>query len=171
MISETQSAETNFCAKFAAAFQVHVFDKYIGNSAKRNLNFYRGDRGELLAAKIIHAASTGDVKGIEHLINLGGVDLLNRGDYDGRTALHLACAEGNIEVMNMILRKRGVNLSPRDSWGNTPLEEAKKSERTDIVGILSSAMEKAAKAKAEQEKEAQNGRLRRNSFASPRSQG
>jgi glutaminase len=46
------------------------------------------------------------------------------GDYDKRTPIHLASAAGNLEIVKYLV-KSGVNISPRDRWGATPLNDAK----------------------------------------------
>ena len=35
-------------------------------------------------------------------------------DYDSRTALHLAAAEGHLNVVRMLVEKRGVHHEPKD---------------------------------------------------------
>ena len=37
-------------------------------------------------------------------------------DYDGRTALHLACAEGHLSVVKLLLERCGVNHEPKDRY-------------------------------------------------------
>lgn len=39
---------------------------------------------------------------------------MSRGDYDKRTALHLAAAEGKLEVVKLLLEKCKVPYEPRD---------------------------------------------------------
>ena len=53
----------------------------------------------------------------------GKIDF-NKSDYDKRTAIHLAAAEGQLEIVKYLLEK-GVNKDIKDRWGNTPLSEAK----------------------------------------------
>jgi len=65
------------------------------------------------------------------------VDLLNQGDYDHRTALHLAAGEGQFEIVKLLCQE-GANVDVEDRWHNRPLDDAanakKNSER--IIKIL-----------------------------------
>ncbi|GAA6088800.1 glutaminase kidney isoform, mitochondrial isoform X1, partial [Tachysurus ichikawai] len=45
-------------------------------------------------------------------------------DYDSRSALHVAAAEGHVDVVRFLLEACKVNPVPKDRWGNTPLDEA-----------------------------------------------
>lgn len=45
-------------------------------------------------------------------------------DYDGRTALHLAAAEGHFECVQFLLEHCNVPHDAKDRWGNTPFDEA-----------------------------------------------
>ncbi len=63
-----------------------------------------------------------------------GVNLAE-GDYDGRTAIHLAASEGQEEVVRYLIAK-GVNINPRDRWGGTPLADAKRGNHTKVVTLL-----------------------------------
>ena len=60
---------------------------------------------------MIEAASIGDIAALRKFAAQGGLDALNAGDYDGRTVLHLACAEGHAEMLGFLLNVKGLNLS------------------------------------------------------------
>jgi glutaminase len=64
----------------------------------------------------------------------------NIADYDGRTPLHLAASEGQIEVVKHLITKE-VSLNPKDRWENTPLDDAIKSNHKDIQILLENAMQ------------------------------
>ena len=63
------------------------------------------------------------------------LQLLNRADYDGRTPLHLAVCEGHLDVVRYLLEK-GVDHSPVDRWGSTPLDDARRLDWTLIRDLL-----------------------------------
>ncbi|MGB3619641.1 MAG: glutaminase A [Catalinimonas sp.] len=82
---------------------------------------------------LIFAASYGDLDEVKRLHALG-VDL-NAGDYDGRTALHLAAAENQRAVVEYLLAN-GARRDVKDRWGGTPLKDAKKGRHPVIVKLL-----------------------------------
>ena len=77
----------------------------------------------LQIAKLTHACAVGDLQKIKYLLKEGAD--LDCCDYDGRTPLHLAAAEGHTAVLQFILRHKqshGVDLNAKDRWGRTALE-------------------------------------------------
>ncbi len=81
----------------------------------------------------IQAASCGDVDELKRLVAHGHD--LDRADYDGRTPLHLAAAEGQEEAVRYLLAQ-GVLLEPHDRWGNTPLDDAGRHGREPVIALL-----------------------------------
>jgi glutaminase len=63
----------------------------------------------------------GELSEVQRLID-SGVDV-RLGDYDRRTALHIACSEGHHDVVKLLLQK-GAQVSVIDRWKNTPLDDA-----------------------------------------------
>ena len=57
-------------------------------------------------------------------------------DFDGRTPLHLAAAEGHLECVKFLLQSCDVALEPTDRWGFTPLTEAERFNRKHVVEFL-----------------------------------
>lgn len=57
-------------------------------------------------------------------------------DYDGRTAIHLAAAEGHVNCVEFLLKYCNVPYDVRDRWGRTPLEEAVASGHTTVIEML-----------------------------------
>ena len=60
------------------------------------------------------------------------------GDYDQRTAMHLAASEGLLEVVTFLVDEAGANHSPRDRWGGTPLDDATRHSHSAVAAYLKS---------------------------------
>lgn len=61
-------------------------------------------------------------------------------DYDKRTALHLAAAEGRIETVKFLVNIAKVKIDARDRWERTPLDDAQTFGYPHIVSLLERAM-------------------------------
>uniref|UniRef100_A0A674MT12 glutaminase n=1 Tax=Takifugu rubripes TaxID=31033 RepID=A0A674MT12_TAKRU len=83
---------------------------------------------------LLFAAYTGDITALRRLA-LSSMDMEQR-DYDSRTALHVAAAEGHVGVVRFLLDACRVNPVPKDRWGNTPLDEALHFHHHDVVEVL-----------------------------------
>jgi len=60
---------------------------------------------------------------------------LHMSDYDGRTALHIACCEGHVDVVKHLL-DLGAPVHVRDRYGDTPLDDALTFRRAAVVSML-----------------------------------
>uniref|UniRef100_A0A665W6E6 glutaminase n=1 Tax=Echeneis naucrates TaxID=173247 RepID=A0A665W6E6_ECHNA len=83
---------------------------------------------------LLFAAYTGDIPAMRRFA-LSSMDMEQR-DYESRTALHVAAAEGHTEVVRFLLEVCKVNPVPKDRWGNTPLDEAMHFGHHDVVTLL-----------------------------------
>ncbi|MEM7025978.1 MAG: ankyrin repeat domain-containing protein, partial [Pseudomonadota bacterium] len=88
------------------------------------------------AAELIWAASSNNLMGIRRLVAQGTP--LDLADYDLRSPLHLAAAEGHDEVVSYFLAQ-DVDPNPRDRWGDTPLDDAVRHGRGTVVDVLERA--------------------------------
>lgn len=92
--------------------------------------------GSTLAGTLCDAAQRRDLGLIRRLADAGAN--LSAHEYDLRTVSHLACTEGWTEAVEFLIARRA-NLSARDRWGNTPLAEAKREKRVEVVRVLEAA--------------------------------
>jgi glutaminase len=83
--------------------------------------------------ELIWAAARGSLRAIQRLV-ARGADLASK-DYDRRTALHLAAAEGWLYIVEYFLNQ-GLDPNPRDRWGGTPLDDALRCGHKDIACLL-----------------------------------
>lgn len=81
--------------------------------------------------KFISAASQGDAEEVQALLEFGNIDL-NQGDYDQRTALHLAAGEGRVTIVRLLC-EAGADVNVKDRWGNCPLDDAKRAEKNSAA--------------------------------------
>eukprot|EP00536_Pseudo-nitzschia_multiseries_P017950 jgi/Psemu1/227161/e_gw1.1969.3.1 len=68
------------------------------------------------------------------LLVSGDVDV-NEGDYDRRTALHLAAGEGNAAIVELLCKHKA-KVNAEDRWGNRPLDDAENSNSKESAKIL-----------------------------------
>lgn len=87
-----------------------------------------------LSALHCHVASTGDAKELRALTNLVPVSEV-QGDYDGRTALHLAAGNGHVQCVKLLL-DAGSDPNPVDRFGRTPLLEAVLHDEAEVIDLL-----------------------------------
>lgn len=103
---------------------------------KKILKFDGSSESEVLShlqKSINIAASNGDVKTVQDLLNKGAD--VNDPDIDGRTPLHFAASRGHEEMVKFLLR-RGANAYQTTNKGNTLLHTATSSGHKTIIEIL-----------------------------------
>ena len=92
------------------------------------------------APRMLFAAADNDV---DELIKLAdaGEDLL-MGDYDRRTACHLAASNGHLAALKYIVIQVGSSvILAQDRWGNNALDDAKRNGHTACLEFLASKMQ------------------------------
>jgi hypothetical protein len=83
---------------------------------------------------LITAAFDGDLEEVKLLLAIGNIDL-NEGDYDRRTALHLAAGEGHTDIVEFLCQA-GSDPNASDRWGGRPLDDAKSGKHTSCIKAL-----------------------------------
>ena len=83
----------------------------------------------LLPIALCSVAAAGKHDILENLISLGAES--NSADYDGRTPLHLACAEAHVGIVRLLL-EAGADVNAKDCFGGTPLDDTIRKRALDI---------------------------------------
>lgn len=84
--------------------------------------------------KLIDLCSRGRYGEVLDKIDRGGASV-RFADYDRRTPLHIAAAEGHLKICALLL-ERGADVNAKDRWGHTPLWDAKMNDHGEVQELL-----------------------------------
>lgn len=102
---------------------------------------------------LITAAANGDADEVKMLLHhtedpndANKLDV-NKGDYDKRTAMHLAAGEGHAQIIKLLC-EAGADVNVEDRWSRRPLDDAIVGKHQECINILKEhgAVEGARKA-------------------------
>ena len=85
---------------------------------------------------LLQLCAIGNLQDVKDYV-LGVFSNVNFGDYDRRTALHLAASEGHLDVVEYLL-SMGAHINRSDRWGGSPLDDAHRHRQTDVARYLRS---------------------------------
>ncbi|BDA49507.1 Integrin-linked protein kinase 1 [Coccomyxa sp. Obi] len=99
--------------------------------------------------ELLFFASVGDISRIKRICDTWGINVADEScrDYDKRTPLHLAAAEGCYSVVQWLLTEGKCDPNPIDRFNRTPLEDAVRGDHGEVVQLLVSNGAKVFKAK------------------------
>mgnify|MGYP003572629382 FL=1 len=119
--------------RLAQTYRLHVYDGVAERSDRIDPRVPAARLRAHQTSQALRAANIGDLRTLQHLFD-DHADL-SKGDYDLRTPMHLAAAEGHLEVVRFLLEK-DISPNTRDRWGGTPLNDAELGEHSDVIDLL-----------------------------------
>ncbi|KAG6929724.1 asparaginase [Chelydra serpentina] len=109
---------------------IQVIAKSLSVSCKEELEAIRD---ALIPSLACAAAKTDDTDALKAIREMGGN--LSCEDFDGRTPLHIASSEGNLQLVEYLL-KYGATVYAKDMFGATPLKYAVKFRHIEVIQLL-----------------------------------
>ena len=98
-----------------------VSGRHIGNSSGGAYSMGTSVSGRSFRRMGSHHGKGGGKGGQKKALEILPPVDINAGDYDKRTALHLAAGEGHTDVVQLLC-ERGANVNIEDRWGGRPLD-------------------------------------------------
>jgi len=122
--------------------QIHGYEVFSGLTSKLNPKKKNKEAKDAQLGELLFAASLGDVNNLQKN-QQAGTDLFE-GDYDLRTAMHLAAAEGHAQCLQFLVdcmpeAKKASLLNKKDRWQGTPLDDAEQHRHESCVKLLRAA--------------------------------
>ncbi|XP_071399586.1 glutaminase kidney isoform, mitochondrial-like [Centroberyx affinis] len=124
----------HFCQDLVSHFNFHNYDNLRHFARKHDPRRRSDDDPNKSVVNLMFAAYSGDVSSLRRFA-LSAVDMEER-DYDSRSALHIAAAEGHVEAVIFLTEVCKVNPHVKDRWGNTPIDDAMQFSHDGVVSVL-----------------------------------
>jgi glutaminase len=119
--------------RLTQTYRLHLYDSISAAAERIDPRVPLARWRATMVSQALWAASSGDVWTLRRLheeqLDLG------QGDYDQRSPIHLAAAEGHRNAVHFLL-DCGIDPNVRDRWGGTPLNDAERGGHTDVVALL-----------------------------------
>ncbi|XP_029450678.1 glutaminase liver isoform, mitochondrial isoform X2 [Rhinatrema bivittatum] len=123
-----------FCQELTSLFNFHNYDNLRHCARKLDPRREHGEVRNQTVVNLLFAAYSGDVSALRRFA-LSAMDMEQK-DYDSRTALHVAAAEGHLDVVKFLVEACRVNPFVKDRWGNIPLQDAIQFNHLEVVKLL-----------------------------------
>uniref|UniRef100_A0A0N5A8W9 glutaminase n=1 Tax=Syphacia muris TaxID=451379 RepID=A0A0N5A8W9_9BILA len=138
-----------FAEQLIQNFNFHNYDSLVHTELhKIDPRRHANESKHESVSNMMYAAKAGDISALQRqqiIYNskqsiLLGANIHER-DYDQRTVLHLAAAEGNERLLEFLLHRWKEDPEPEDRYGRKPIDDAKVFGRKKCVELLQKAME------------------------------
>uniref|UniRef100_A0A8C1XWS9 glutaminase n=1 Tax=Cyprinus carpio TaxID=7962 RepID=A0A8C1XWS9_CYPCA len=123
-----------FCQELVSMFNFHNYDNLRHFLKKQDPRRQSGDDRNKSVVNLMFAAHSGDVSALRRFA-LSSMEMELK-DYDSRTPLHIAAAEGHMDVVLFLSQSCKVNPFVKDRWGNIPRDDAMQFGHEDVVKVL-----------------------------------
>ncbi|XP_072305277.1 glutaminase liver isoform, mitochondrial-like isoform X2 [Eucyclogobius newberryi] len=124
----------HFCQELVSHFNFHNYDNLRHFTKKHDPRRKSDEDPNKLVVSLMFAAYSGDMNMMRRFaLSEVNMDLT---DYDSRTALHIAAAEGQVEAVIFLTEICKVNPFSKDRWGNTAIDDAMQFGHDVIVSLL-----------------------------------
>ncbi|CAL8257348.1 unnamed protein product [Gadus morhua 'NCC'] len=147
----------HFCQELVSYFNFHNYDNLRHFTKKHDPRRRSDDDPHKSVVNLMFAAYGGDVSALRRFA-LSMVNMEDR-DYDSRTALHVAAAEGHQDAVAFLTEVCKVNPQVKDRWGNTPLDDALQFGHSGVVTVLQEYQKGYSDTEAQPEAEEQKATL------------
>lgn len=92
------------------------------------------DKNEVICG-FIQKAADGDIEGVRRALQCGEARV-DEGDYDSRTALHLAVCNGHLDLVRCLVSEFGASIIAKDRFNNSPVDDAVRERHPTIAKYL-----------------------------------
>jgi len=123
-----------FCQELVKVFNFHNYDNLRFTQKKLDPRKMQVENKAHQVVLTLFSAANGDLTALSRFY-LQGVDL-TVADYDRRTPLHIASAEGHMACVKFLVEKARVPCRPVDRWNNTPADDARYHSHPEIADYL-----------------------------------
>uniref|UniRef100_A0ABM5FNK2 glutaminase n=1 Tax=Pogona vitticeps TaxID=103695 RepID=A0ABM5FNK2_9SAUR len=131
---DMMSALDLYFQELVSLFNFHNYDNLLHCTRKMDPRREGDEVRNKTVVNLLFAAHSGDVSALRRFA-LSAMDMEQK-DYDSRTALHVAAAEGHLEVVKFLVEACRVNPFVKDRWGNIALDDAIQFNHLEVVKLL-----------------------------------
>eukprot|EP00854_Cymbomonas_tetramitiformis_P001692 gene1692-2347_t len=105
------------------------------HTVKKVLDIAKDKKKKEKIVSLVDAASKNDMDEVDRILSPGDISV-DSGDYDQRTALHLAAGRGHTSMVTRLLTHYGADINVEDHLGGTPATDALRLKQTEVLQIL-----------------------------------